>query len=227
MKTSQSGIELIKKFEGFRGKAYRCPAGVWTVGYGFTTDVKEGDTITQAQADKRLVSELGYYEQVVNKHVKTALTQNQFDALVSFVFNVGEGAFKKSTLLKLLNKGDYEGVAAQFMRWDKVGKKPLAGLTRRRTAEAALFMQSSDVEEMPQAVDSPNKPLVKSKTMANASVAGIVGTAIAITPAIEPAGQVVELAQNNTQGFLLVVGLVLIAFAAVAAFIRYSDRNKL
>lgn len=238
MITSQNGIALVKDFEGFRGKAYRCPAGVWTIGYGFTDGVKEGDTITREQADKRLVSELGYFEQVVNKHVKVALNQNQFDALVSFVFNVGEGnkyrdGFvrlkngKPSSLLKAINTGRFEDAPALFAQWNKVKGKPSTGLTRRRTAEAALFMKTSDAEEMPQAVDSPNKSLIKSKTMANASVAGGVGVALAVAPAIEPAGQIVEIAQNNTQGFLLVLGVVIIAFAAVAAFIRYTDRNKL
>ncbi|MBP7662274.1 MAG: lysozyme [Shewanella sp.] len=226
MKASQNCITLIKEFEGFKSKAYRCPAGVITIGIGHTSGVKITDTVTFLQAEEMLRDDLIWAERAVN-NIKSSLNQNQFDALVSLVFNIGAGAFAKSTLLKLLNKSNFAAAAAEFSKWNKVSGKPSVGLTRRRAAEMALFLKSSDVVDMPQAVDSPNKPMVKSRTMTNASVAGSVGVALAVAPAIEPAGQVVELAQNNTQGFLLVLGLAIIAFATVAAYIRYSDRNKL
>jgi lysozyme len=226
MKTSAKGIELIKKFEGFKGDAYCCPAGVLTIGYGFTTDVKLGDKITKEEADKRLISELGYFERVIEKHVKVVLSQNQFDALVSFVFNVGEGAFKKSTLLKNLNNGLYNTVPAQLLRWNKAGKNVLAGLTRRRQAEGMLFSETIIEPPMPQAVDSPDKSMAASRTMQNATLMGGVGATLAIAPAIEPAGKIVKLAQEHTQGFLLVLGLIVLAAAAYAIYLRLDARKK-
>ena len=232
MKISDAGIRLLKDFEGFNGKAYRCPAGVISIGFGHTgAELTMKDTVTRARAEEILKADLKWAEGVVNAKVKVNLTQNQFDALVVLVFNIGEGNFASSTLLKVLNKGDKDAVAAQFVRWNKItvkGKKVVSpGLARRRQAEADLWLQSSDVmPDMPQDVTAPDKALVKSRTMANASVAGAVGTALAVAPAIEPAGQVVELAQNNTQGFLLVIGIALVAFAAVAAYLRWDDKRK-
>ena len=133
------GLSLIKKFEGCTLKAYRCPAGVWTIGYGRTTNVKAGDTCTQAQADAWLLEEYQAFRAKVLKLVKVPLTANQLGALVSFTYNVGVGALANSTLLKLLNAGDYKGAVAQFARWNKAGGRVLNGLTRRRAAEALLF----------------------------------------------------------------------------------------
>lgn len=143
-KTSQAGKNLIKEFEGFRAKAYLCPAGVWTVGYGTTRingNKVTGDTqLTTEEADIFLEQDLKVFEDAVNKNVDVELTQNQFDALVAFVYNVGIGNFQKSTLLKILNRGEYESASEQFLRWDKAGGKKLAGLTRRRKAEQKLFL---------------------------------------------------------------------------------------
>jgi len=139
MNTSQNGIDLIKHFEGCELKAYKCPAGVWTIGYGHIKGVQEGDVITEQQADEMLVEELHEYENYVNTLVDVPLNQNQYDALVSWVYNLGGGNLKASTLLKVLNSGDYSGVPAQIMRWNKAGGKVLEGLTRRRQAEADLF----------------------------------------------------------------------------------------
>ena len=139
MNTSQNGIDLIKHFEGCELYAYKCPAGVWTIGYGHTKDVEPGMQITEDDAHNMLVEELNEYETYVNTLVSVPLNQNQFDALVSWVYNLGGGNLKASTLLKVLNSGDYEGVPAQIMRWNKAGGKVLEGLTRRRQAEADLF----------------------------------------------------------------------------------------
>ena len=119
--------------------AYLCPANIWTIGWGRTTNVKRGDTCTQAQADAWLLAEYEAFESQVRQLVKAPVTDNQLGALVSFTYNVGVGNFRSSTLLRLLNAGDYAGAAAQFARWNKGGGQVLAGLTRRRTAEAALF----------------------------------------------------------------------------------------
>lgn len=149
MKTSQKGIDLIKQFEGCRLSAYKCPAGVWTIGYGHTYGVKAGQKISQKQADEFLKEDLKSFEAAVNKYVKVSLTQNQFDALVSFSFNVGSEALRTSTLLRLLNQGKYEEAAEQFDRWVFVSFKKLDGLVRRRKAEKELFLDHSETKLKP------------------------------------------------------------------------------
>lgn len=139
MEISETGIDLIKHFEGCKLEAYLCAAGVPTIGYGHIKDVKMGDTITQDEAEAMLVHELVEYENYIHECVSAPLNQNHFDALVSWVFNLGVGNLRASTLLTVVNKGDYAGVPAQIMRWNKAGGKVLEGLTRRRQAEADLF----------------------------------------------------------------------------------------
>ena len=139
MKTGTKGIELIKHFEGCELEAYKCAAGVWTIGYGHIKGVTPESVITQEQAEQMLVEELNEYEGYINDMVTTPLSQNQFDALVSWVYNLGGGNLKASTLLKVVNQGEFDGVPAQIMRWNKAGGKVLEGLTRRRQAEADLF----------------------------------------------------------------------------------------
>ena len=136
MKLSDTGQDLIKHFEGLELKAYKCPAGVWTIGYGHIKGVSEGDEITALTANRMLIEEMVEYENYINNAVKVDLTQNQFDAMVSWVYNLGSGNLNASTLLKVLNSG---GVPAQMLRWNKAGGKVLEGLTRRRQAEADLF----------------------------------------------------------------------------------------
>ena len=139
MQISKAGLDLIKQFEGLYLNAYRCPAGVPTIGYGHTAGVAMGQTITQQQADDYLRRDVRQFARAVARLVTVPLTQGQFDALVSFAFNLGEGALAQSTLLRLLNAGDYAGAAAQFDRWNKAGGRVLPGLVRRRAAERALF----------------------------------------------------------------------------------------
>jgi len=139
MKISAEGLELIKKFEGCELKAYKCPAGVWTIGYGHIKGVEEGMEITKEQAEEMLKEEIVEYENYVNTAVSVPLSQNHFDALVSWVYNLGNGNLTSSTMLKVLNAGEYEGVPAQIKRWNKAGGKVLDGLVRRREAEALLF----------------------------------------------------------------------------------------
>ena len=139
MKTGTKGIDLIKHFEGCELEAYKCAAGVWTIGYGHIKGVTSNSVITQEQAEQMLVEELNEYEGYINNMVTTPLSQNQFDALVSWVYNLGGGNLKASTLLKVVNSGEFDGVPAQIMRWNKAGGKVLEGLTRRRQAEADLF----------------------------------------------------------------------------------------
>ena len=138
----QRGIEIIKHFEGCELEAYKCPAGVWTIGYGHIKGVSEGMSITQEQAEQMLLDELKEYENYINELVVVDLSQNQFDALVSWVYNLGPANLKSSTLLKVLNSGDYAGVPEQIERWNKAGGKVLEGLIRRRLAESSLFCEN-------------------------------------------------------------------------------------
>ncbi|MEM9993394.1 MAG: lysozyme [Acinetobacter pittii] len=144
--TSDVGVDLISDFEGTRTTSYDDGVGVWTIGTGTTVypngvKVKKGDTCTLEQAKSYIKHDLAKFEKTVNESVTVPLTQNQFDALVSLTYNIGSGAFKGSTLLKLLNKADYQGAADQFLVWKKAGGKVLPGLVRRRAAERALFLK--------------------------------------------------------------------------------------
>ena len=139
-KTSSEGLALIKKFEGLELNAYKCPAGVWTIGYGHTKGVQEGMVISEETANDMLVEELEEYEGYINNMVHCSLSQHQFDALVSWVYNLGSTNLKNSTLLKVLNDWKHEEAPAQIKRWNKAGGRILEGLVRRREAEALLFM---------------------------------------------------------------------------------------
>lgn len=139
LKISQEGISLIKKFEGCELTAYQCSAGVWTIGYGHTKGIEEGMEITQQEAEDMLVEELHEYENYINDNVTAPLSQNQFDAMVSWVYNLGPANLKSSTLLKVLNAGKYDEVPFQMKRWNKAGGVTLEGLIRRREAESLLF----------------------------------------------------------------------------------------
>lgn len=140
---SPVGLALIQLSEGLRLTAYRDAAGVWTIGYGSTRGVKAGMKITQEQSIKRLQADVEEAEATVNKRVMVPLAQHQFDALVSFVFNVGGGAFRKSTLLEKLNLADYAGAANELSRWVKAKGRVLPGLVTRRAAERALFLSEN------------------------------------------------------------------------------------
>lgn len=154
MKISQTGIDLIKSFEGCRLTAYKDAVGVWTIGYGSTgSHVHEGLKITQEQAEVLLKQDLKRFIDGVNACVKVPITQNMFDALVSFSFNLGVGSLKTSTLLSKLNKKDYKGASVEFVRWNKAGGKVLAGLTRRRNAEKNLFCK--DMDKLNKPVSNP------------------------------------------------------------------------
>ena len=131
MKCSQEGLELIKKFEGCKLKSYKCPAGVWTIGYGHTEDIKEGDIVSPEEANKLLRADVFKFEEYVTDNVIVNLTQNQFD--------LGVGNLRNSTMLKKLNNADYTSVPFEMKRWNKAGGKTLDGLVRRRQAESLLF----------------------------------------------------------------------------------------
>lgn len=139
--TSPAGRRMIASFEGCRLESYRCAAGKWTVGYGrATADIRPGMVITQAQAEAFLDEDLKRFEDGVNRLVKVPLSQNQFDALVSFAFNLGLRTLENSTLLKMLNAGRYSAAAEQMARFCHSGGQVLPGLVRRRAAERDLFL---------------------------------------------------------------------------------------
>ena len=138
-----SGLKLLTSFEGCGLSAYDDGVGVWTIGYGHTQNVHPGMTITQSEAEAFLQQDLSLFEAAIERAVEVSLTDNQFSALVCFCYNVGAGAdgFGGSTLLKLLNQGNVASAAEQFTIWNKAGGQPLLGLTRRRKAEQALFLE--------------------------------------------------------------------------------------
>lgn len=135
-------IDKIKEHEGLRLQAYLpTPNDVWTIGYGHTGSAHKGMVITEERAEALLRQDIAWVEDAINKNVVVPLTQNQYDALASLVYNIGAGAFAKSTLLRMLNMGDYAGAAEQFLRWNKQKGKVLNGLTRRRQEERELFLK--------------------------------------------------------------------------------------
>lgn len=140
-KINWAGLELIKKFEGFRPVPYICPAGKPTIGYGHA--IKKGENfpraITVQEAEKLLMTDVAFAERAVGRLVRKPLNSNQFSALVSFVYNVGTGAFMKSSLLKVVNRGEHDLVPEEFTRWVYVRGKLIHGLSKRRQAEALLY----------------------------------------------------------------------------------------
>ena len=234
---SEDGINLVKRFEGLHKLnennqvvAYKCPAGVWTIGWGHTAGVKEGDVVTISDCENFLRQDLEECGQVIKRNVKVPLTQAQFDSLASFIFNLGAGNFKSSTLLKKLNKGSYDEVPEQLLRWNKArvdgSLTELRGLTRRRTAEATLFtvdypLPDDDPDEvMPQAVEQTStKSLAQSKTMAGAGIAGFA------TVAQELAGQLRSL--TSYSGVIETAFVVLsILGIALVAYSRIKDNKE-
>lgn len=191
-KLSQAGLDLIKSFEGYhralpdgRCIAYRCPAGVWTLGWGATVGIKPGMIWTRDEAEAALRRELAGFEAGVARLVTVDLNQNEFDALASFAYNCGLGALAKSTILRKLNANDRVGAAAAFKQWIRGGGRVLPGLVRRRNAEAALFLtpvappeaeEAPAQPDMPQAVEPVSEP-PKAATVATAGAAA--GTTIA------------------------------------------------
>lgn len=177
MKTSESGKSLIKEFEGFRSEAYLDPVGIPTIGFGFVEGVRLGDVMSPAEADVRLEAELLRFERAVSEATGGNANQNEFDAMVSFAFNVGVAGLKRSTVVKAHNRGDKASAARAFSLWNKAGGKVMAGLTRRRAAEAALYLKPvapvrsdpADPLPMPQRVDGEST-LLKSPIIGGSAV---------------------------------------------------------
>ena len=149
MKISKQGINLLKHFENYEMKAYKCPADVWTIGWGFTringVKVKEGDIMTLEEADKELIKQLKTYENVVREVIKLDyINQNQYDALVSLCYNIGGSSFRRSDIIKLINSRNFIGACRIFNLWSSAAKKRSKGLLRRRMSERNLFCSWPD-----------------------------------------------------------------------------------
>lgn len=158
MQMTEEGLALIRRFEGFRARAYRCPAGVWTIGYGHTTQagpprVAAGMEITEAEARDVLARDVARFARAVERALTRELSPQQFSALVSFAFNVGEGAFARSSVLAAVNEGNFAAVPERLNRWVKADGRTLRGLVRRRAAEGELFLS----RPMPPAVPVPTE----------------------------------------------------------------------
>lgn len=237
---SENGLNLVKKFEGLHKitddgdvRAYRCPAGKWTIGYGHTRGVKSGLRVSVDECEKMLMEDLHEAGNAVRSAVSVPLSQHQYDALVSFVFNLGAGNFRSSTLLKKLNKGLYEEIPAQILRWNKARVDgqltELRGLTRRRTAEAALWAMDAPLagqeggDLMPQKpVQEAVKPLAKSKTLAGAGAAGIGTVGSLLGDAATNLESLVMYSESIKMVFLAltVVGIALVTYS------RIKDHNE-
>jgi len=203
---SQGGLELVKKYEGLRTQAYRCPAGVWTIGYGHTQGVKPGMEVTGEEAEAMLSRDLSQAGVQVERLVRVPLTDNQFSALTSFVFNVGAGSLDSSTLLRRLNTGDYDAVPSELAKWvkatdPKTGKKvALAGLVRRRAAEGELWLKTDgddrflDSSDMPQSVQADEARVVYAVTARS-------GLKLREGPGV--AFEVLEVVPYNTRVFVI------------------------
>ncbi|MET3589864.1 lysozyme [Bartonella silvatica] len=175
-KISQEGLALIKQWEGLRLNAYKDAIGVWTIGYGHTNMagkplIHEGMIITEKQAEELLCQDLQQFENAVESAVTVSLTDEQFAALVSFCYNVGTKAFCNSTLLKKLNKGDYEAVPTELQKWTKASGKRLQGLVHRRAAEAGLWAKRAYISSNYQTVET-QAPTAAFKAEALAPIIG-------------------------------------------------------
>jgi lysozyme len=234
MKLSAAGLATVKEFEGLRLKSYKCPAGVWTIGYGHTSaagppTVTPALEITKAGAEEILKRDLSQYENGVNELVQIGITQGQFDALVSFAYNTGVWRLGGSTLLKRVNAGRFDDVPAEFMKWTKGGGKELPGLVRRRRAEVKLWrgmdtgapIRHDEARAMP---DKPkaSKPVTRSKE-ANAAVAagglGTIAVVQEVLPIVREGGDLI--------GSLSPTILILFVIIAAAAAIWYFRKKRL
>jgi lysozyme len=195
MKINQATVELVKEFEGFRAKAYKCPAGIWTIGYGTTAAAgvgitpKEGMTITRSDAEGYLHGALEKFAAQIESDITAPINENEFGAFVSLAYNIGPGAFRKSSALRHFNAGDKAKAAAAILLWDKAGGKVLRGLTRRREAERKLFLT-------PVGGKFEGRTTVAQSTTVQASavqIASGAGAGIAAVGALDGTAQIVAL----------------------------------
>jgi lysozyme len=236
---SERGLDLIKDFEGYLRPlkdggciAYRCPAGVWTIGWGCTKGVKAGMTWTKQQAVEGLRRELAECEAAVTRMVTAPIHQHQFDALVSFAYNCGIGALQKSTILRKLNRGDVEGAAAAFEMWNKAtvnGKRVvLRGLARRRAAEKALFLTPPDDAEPEPMAQKVEEPASVSPGAAAVGGTGLIGGGALLADPAGVTSTAVAVKANAGQLLsgvdLITWGVPVLIVAGVLAFLWWSRK---
>lgn len=232
MKTSASGVKLITEFEGFRSKAYQDPVGIWTIGYGFIKGVREGDVITREQADERLRKELTEYEEGVIRATGGDVTQPEFDALVSFAFNVGVAGMSRSSVIKAHNRGDRQSAARAFSLWNKAGGRVFAGLTRRRAAEAAVYLQSDSMAAMPQQVDPESNmsqsTINRAATLigGTSAIGGIAQVADTLQTASYAADSIAQAKGSLSALGPWIIPVLLIAVAGLAGYIVWQRVNQ-
>lgn len=200
-------INLIKEFEGCKLTAYRCPAGVWTIGYGTTAaasieiEPKEGMKITETEAEKYLKLAIEKFAAAIKPTITQPINENEFGAFVSLAYNIGTGAFKKSSALRHFNAGDKAKAADAILMWNKAGGKVLAGLTRRRAAERALFLTPvgfaphAETHETAVTPDVPRDTPMESTTMQAGAVQAVsaVGAGVSAVSALSGTAQIVAL----------------------------------
>jgi lysozyme len=236
MKITPEGIALIKQFESLSLSSYLCPAGIWTIGYGHTGPaVAKGQTILAAEAETMLATDVARFDAFVRLKCPTA-TSAQHSAMVCLSFNIGTGNFQKSSVLRLHNAGDVTGAARAFALWNKAtgadgAKRELRGLTRRRAAEAALYLSDDghDDDQRTRAADvAPEKPLATSRVMIGSTVGG---AATVASGAAQMVGEIEHLKAliaplmsylPALQKLFIVLGLLGIGVAMVA---RWTDRK--
>lgn len=227
MKTSSKGLKAIIDFEGFRENAYQDVVGIWTIGYGFIKGVSKGDKMTREQADRRLIAELKSYEEAVWIATGGNATQNQFDALVSFTWNVGKAGMAKSTVIKAHDRGDHQSAARAFGLWNKAGGKVWPGLTRRRAAEAAAYLEiepGEAVQEMPQGVDPETKMGTSQINIGSTVAAGSAGL-VAVTQSVSSMTAFKTSIEGLGTWLLPVLCLVIIAAAGFVIWQRIQQRK--
>jgi lysozyme len=252
MHINEEGIALIKLFEGLRLEAYQDVAGVWTIGYGHTKTAKKGMTISEREAEALLREDVREAEQAVTRLVKAPLNENEFSALVSFVFNIGEGAFARSTALRRLNAGDREGAAAAIELFNKAtinGKKQtIPGLVRRRAAEKALFLKpvpgaareaershahGPDSGLVPSDSEGAAKSLGQSRTIKGAAATaagGAAATATGVATQIQDKQPFIEkalaFAQAHANELLIALGALVLLASLYVLYARIDDWLK-
>lgn len=235
MKLSMRGVALIQDFEGLRLKAYLCPAGVPTIGYGTTkgvtrADVANGRTITRAEAVHGLLEDLVEYERGVLAACTRAPNANQFAAFVSFAYNVGVAGFRSSTALRAHNRFDDVAAARALGLWNKAtvnGKKQvLAGLTRRRAAEAALYLEPilARVADMPQEVE-PERPLTESKINRASVVAGGTASLVAVNETVYAVRELKDGAADLGDWLVPVLLVAVVGLCGFIAWERFRQRS--
>jgi len=238
MQTSKYGISFIRKFEGCELTAYRDRVGVWTIGVGHTAAAGtpfpvKGMTITSAEADELLSYDLRRIETDILSCVTVKLEQYQFDALVSFVFNLGIGNFSKSTLLKKINAGKFESCPAEFLKWGNAGGKPCAALLHRRHAEAALFsgigVVQSDPKDARRAPDQPvaSKHIAMSKEGNAAVVTGATSAVAALSTMSDQARQASDAVDTIVKVMQNPIFAMLVIGALAAGAIWYWRNQRL